>query len=157
LVGRGGESFDRPWRWEQGGAGLISVPGSGLDDDRRGAGRSFSRIAAIGKCAFHEARQRSRHSGKGAARSAISDIGRARFDEEDAVIGIDQNTPLAAFDRLAGAIETWSTGFGRLTHGLEMIAADGTAARPPRSRSVMTSAPLMLSKRELSRQHAKPR
>jgi hypothetical protein len=64
---------------------------------------------------------------------------------------------LAAFDLFAGIIATRPTGFGGLTLWLSMMAADGLASRPTRSRSAMTSAWLIFSNIEPSRKAANQR
>ena len=74
------------------------------------------------------------------------------LDDEAAAVGVDQRMALAPVDPLARIVTAQAAGLGGLTLWLSIIAADGLASRPTRSRSAITSAWFIRSKRPSSRQ-----
>jgi hypothetical protein len=73
-----------------------------------------------------------------------------RFEHEATPVGVDQRMGLASVDLLARIVTARAA-------GLSMIAAEGLASRPTRSRSAITSAWFVRSKRPSSRQAANHR
>ena len=77
------------------------------------------------------------------------------LDDQAAAVGVDQRVTLAPVDLLARIVTARAAGLGGLW--LSMIAAEGLASRPTRSRSAITSAWFFRSKRPSSRQAANQR
>jgi hypothetical protein len=69
-----------------------------------------------------------------------------RFEDEATSVRVDERMALALI------VTARAAGLGVLTLWLSMIAADGLASRPTRSRSAITSAWFIRSKRPSSRQ-----
>jgi hypothetical protein len=80
-----------------------------------------------------------------------------RLDDKAAAIGVDQRVALAPFDLLARIVTRGPPASVVLTLWLSMIAAEGLASRPIRSRSAITSAWFIRSKRPSSRHMANQR
>ena len=80
-----------------------------------------------------------------------------RFEHEATAVGVDQRVALASVELLSRIITARAAGLG----GLDALAVDdrgrGLASRPTRSRSVITSAWFIRSKRPSSRQAANQR
>ena len=79
------------------------------------------------------------------------------LDDEAAAVGVNQRVALAPVDLLARIIAARPPASVVLTLWLSIIAADGLASRPTRSRSAITSAWFIRSKRPSSRQAANQR
>ncbi len=80
-----------------------------------------------------------------------------RFEHEAAAVGVDERMALAPVDFLARIVTARPGGLGGLDALASMIAAEGLASRPTRSRSAITSAWFIRSKRPSSRQAANQR
>jgi len=71
---------------------------------------------------------------------AILDIGTVDLDRQQPPVSVGQDVALASVDALSGVIALESPFWSAVrTVWLSMMAADGDASRPARSRSVMTS------------------
>ena len=79
------------------------------------------------------------------------------LDDQAAAVGFDQRLTLAPVDLLARIVTARAAASVVLTLWLSMIAAEGLASRPTRSRSAITSAWFIRSKRPSSRQAANQR
>ncbi len=71
-------------------------------------------IGAVGEQLFTEREHWPRRLQYRSCGITILDIGRVRFEQQAAPIGIDQGVALAAFDLLAGVIASWPSALGRL-------------------------------------------
>ena len=80
-----------------------------------------------------------------------------RFEHEATPVRVDQRMALASVDLLSGIVAAWPASLGGLTLWQSMIAAEGLAPRPIRSRSAITSAWFIRSKHPSSRQAANQR
>jgi hypothetical protein len=79
------------------------------------------------------------------------------FDDKATAVRVDQCVALAPVDLLASIVTARPPASVVLTLWLSMIAAEGLASRPTRSRSAITSAWFIRSKRPSSRQAANQR
>jgi len=79
------------------------------------------------------------------------------LDDEAAAVGVDQRVALAPINLLARIVTRGPPASVVFTLWLSIIAADGLASRPTRSRSAITSAWFIRSKRPSSRQAANQR
>ena len=71
---------------------------------------------------------------------AVLDVRAMDFDRQQPPVGVRQDVPLAPVDALSGVITLGSPFWSAVrTVWLSMIAAEGEASRPARSRSAMTS------------------
>ena len=97
-------------------------------------------VTAIGEDARDE---RIQGTGSAEQRAAVAILNARgmRFEQERSSVGVDDDVALALVDLLACIIAAQATGFRGLdTLWLSMIAAEGLASRPTRSRSTMTRA-----------------
>jgi hypothetical protein len=80
-----------------------------------------------------------------------------RFEHEATPVRVDEGMALAPVDLLSSIVTAWPSGLGSLGLWLSMIAAEGLASRPIRSRLAIASAWFICSKRPSSRQTANQR
>jgi hypothetical protein len=81
-----------------------------------------------------------------------------RFEHEATPFGVNERMALAPIDLLARIVTARAAGLGGPdTLAVSMIAAEGLASRPTRSRSAITSAWFIRSKHPSSRQTANQR
>jgi hypothetical protein len=78
---------------------------------------------------------------------------RMRSEHEATSVRVDERMALASVDLLSSILTAWPAGLGWLS----MIAAEGLASRPTRSRSAITIAWFIRSKRPSSHQAANQR
>jgi hypothetical protein len=112
-----------------------------IDDDVRGVRDPLVVVTAVGEDARDERIQGTGGAEQRPAAVAILNARRMRFEQERTSVGVDDDVALAPVDLLACIIAARATGFRGLdTLWLSMIAAEGLASRPTRSRSTMTRA-----------------
>src|SRR4029077_12028472 len=138
-------------------ADLIGGLSHDLEGARGGAGEVSASRAAIGEAALEEGEGSPRETEQRAAAIAVLDTRRMGLDDEAAAVGVDQRVTLAPVDLLARIVTARAAGLG----GLDALAVDdrgrGVASRPTRSRSAVTSAWFIRSKRPSSPQAANQR
>ena len=153
----GEEPLDDPAPRVNSEADLIGVLADDLDRDQCGLGDLFTGIPAVGENPLDEREDVPRDSHKRSATIAILDARRVRFEHEATPVRIDERVALAPVELFSGIVTARAAGLS----GLDALAVDdrsrGLASRPTRSRSAMTSAWFISSKRPSSRQAANQR
>jgi hypothetical protein len=136
---------------------LVGIFAHDFDGDQRRRSDLLTGIAAVGEDALNEREDAPRDPQKRSATIAVLDAGRMGLDYEAATVGVDQRMALASIDLLSSIVTAWPAGLGGLDALAVMIAAEGLASRPTRSRSAITSAWFIRSKRPSSRHVANQR
>jgi hypothetical protein len=158
---------------QRGEADLIGPLADDLDDDGGGHGDARMIVSGIGEDTFDEGDEGTRGVEQPPAAVAVLDARRVRLQQEAPPVGVppfgrclrpDRRMALAPVDLLAGVIPARPASMV-LTLWLwpsadlwsPMLAADGLASRPTRSRSAMTRAWLIFSNMPSSRHAANQR
>ena len=119
--------------------------------------RPFPGISAVGEDAVDEREDAPRDTQKRSATIAVLNTRRMRFKHEAAPVRVHERMALTSVDLLSSIVPAWPAGLG----GLGALAVDdsavGLASRPTRSRSAITSAWFIRSKRPSSRHAANQR
>ena len=131
----GEETLDDPAARVNGETDLIGILAHDFDGNQRGRSDLFTRISAVSEDPLDEREDAARDAQKRSAAIAILDACRMRFEHQATSIRVDQSVALAPVDLLARIV----------------------AARPVRSRSRITKAWLIFSKRPSSRKFANQR
>ena len=152
----GEEACDDPAARQDDEPGLIRQLADDFDGDGGGCGHALMVAGAVREDAGDEGEEPFGDPQPCPAAVAILDAGPMRFDPEDAAVGIDERVSFTAFDLLASVITARTAGLRRL-HALSMMAADGLASRPVRSRAAVTRAWLIRSQTQWSRHAANQR
>jgi hypothetical protein len=114
----------------------LELPGAGLGDDRS---HVRSLVAAVGEDALDEGEQPTGSTQQQICAVAILHVGRMDHDVQEQAERIDENVPLAARNLLARIealrIDRRPPFCAPLALWESMIAAEGLASRPSRSRT----------------------
>ena len=125
--------------------------------DQRCRGDFFPGISAVGEDPLDEREDAPRDFHKRSATVAVLDARRMRFEHEATSVRVDERMALASVVLVASIVTARSAGLG----GLDALAVDDRGRRagvtPDRSRSAITSAWFIRSKRPSSRQVANQR
>lgn len=104
-----------------------------------GPGHQLSGITAVREDALDEREPATRPLEHRLRTIAVLDVGAMNLDRQEPPVGVGQDVPLAPVDAFSGVIPFESPFWSAVrTVWLSMIAAEGDASRPARSRSAMT-------------------